>query len=58
MSGDDIWIRSGSGATEHGPGVTLEVSRDAVAAAIMHWLHANGVRVDGVAFQRCLVRVS
>jgi len=40
-------IKHGSGTTQYGPGVSIELSGDEVATAIDAWLVAHGVRVDG-----------
>jgi len=40
-------IGYGSGTTEYGPGVSIELSGDEVAVAIMAWLVAHEVHVSG-----------
>ena len=40
-------ISYGSGTTEYGPGVAIELTGDEVATAIMAWLVARRVHVDG-----------
>ncbi len=40
-------IGYGKGATEYGPGVNIKLTGDEVATAIMAWLVARGVHVDG-----------
>lgn len=40
-------IDYGNDPTEYGPGVAIELTGDEVAIAIMAWLVAHGVHVDG-----------
>jgi len=40
-------IGYGNGPTEYGPGVAIELTGNEVAIAIMAWLVASGVHVDG-----------
>ena len=40
-------IDYGNGTTEYGPGVNIELTGDEVATAIMAWLVARRVHVDG-----------
>ncbi len=40
-------VKYGSGTTEYGPGVGIELSGDEVATAIDAWLVAHGVNVSG-----------
>lgn len=40
-------VRFGSGTTEYGPGVAIELSGDEVALAIDAWLVAHDVHVRG-----------
>jgi hypothetical protein len=40
-------IRYGKGTTEYGPGVDIQLTGDEVATAVMAWLVAHGVHVDG-----------
>lgn len=40
-------IKKGNGTTEYGPGVSIELKKGEVAAAIVHWLHGQGVYVSG-----------
>ena len=39
-------IKPGKGATQDGPGVSIELTGDEVAAAIEAWIAAQGVRAD------------
>ncbi len=40
-------IKYGSGKTEYGPGVEINLTGDEVAAAIDTWLVAHNVRING-----------
>lgn len=40
-------VRHGQGRTEHGPGVSIELTGDEVATAIDAWLVAHDVHVSG-----------
>lgn len=40
-------IGYGNGPTEYGPGVSIEMTGDEVARAIMAWLVGRGVHIDG-----------
>jgi len=40
-------VKHGEGRTEHGPGVSVELTGDEVATAIDAWLVALGVHVSG-----------
>jgi hypothetical protein len=40
-------VKFGNGATEFGPGVSIELTGDEVATAIDAWLVAHGVHVRG-----------
>ena len=40
-------VTYGSGKTEYGPGVSIELTGDEVATAIDAWLVAHGVHVSG-----------
>ena len=42
-------IYSGSGATEYGPGVQIDLKGNEVASAIYAYLCAHGVHIDGPA---------
>lgn len=40
-------IGRGKGTTQHGPGVSIDLTGDEVATAIDAWLVAHGVHVSG-----------
>jgi hypothetical protein len=40
-------VKRGGGRTEHGPGVSIELTGDEIAIAIDAWLVAHGVHVSG-----------
>lgn len=40
-------IKPGKGTTQDGPGVSIELTGDEVAAAIEAWIAAQGVQVSG-----------
>lgn len=40
-------VKHGEGRTQHGPGVSIELTGNEVAIAIDEFLVARGVRVDG-----------
>ena len=40
-------VRFGSGTTEYGPGVSIDMTGDEVAVAIEAWLVAHGVHIRG-----------
>lgn len=40
-------VRFGDGPTQYGPGVAIEMTGDEVAIAIMTYLVAHGIHVDG-----------
>ena len=40
-------IGYGKGPTEYGPGVSIELTGDEVALAVLAWLVGQGVHVDG-----------
>lgn len=40
-------VKHGSGTTQYGPGVSIELTGDEVATAIDAWLVAHGVHVSG-----------
>ncbi len=40
-------VSYGLGTTEYGPGVSLELSGDEVALAVIAYLTAHGVHIDG-----------
>lgn len=40
-------IDYGDGPTKYGPGVSIDLTGDEVAIAVMAWLVAHGVHVDG-----------
>lgn len=40
-------VKFGSGTAAFGPGVTIEMTGDEVAVAIIAWLVAHGVHIDG-----------
>jgi len=40
-------INYGSGKTEYGPGVIIELEPDEIALAILAWLVAHGVHIQG-----------
>lgn len=40
-------LRFGDGTTKYGPGVAIEMTGDEVATAVIAWLVAHGVHIDG-----------
>jgi len=40
-------IKKGSGKSEYGPGINIELTGEEVATAILAWLTAHNVHIDG-----------
>lgn len=44
---DEITVSIAKGTSEYGPGVRITLDGNAVARAIDHWLHAQGIYITG-----------